>query len=92
MKLAVTGCTGDVGKRVVIIALKQGHAVVGIDHIAPKGLEFIAVPNFNFVQADLRDYDETLNAIRGCDGVVQLAGVRWPADYVATTHNTYATT
>ncbi|TFY57483.1 hypothetical protein EVJ58_g6992 [Rhodofomes roseus] len=91
MKVAVTGCTGDVGKRVVIVALKQGYSVVGIDMTPAKDVEFNADPNFKFVQADLRDYDETLEAIRGCDGVIQLAGVRWPADYVATTHNTNVT-
>ena len=86
-KLAVTGCTGEVGRRVVTVALKQGYSVVGID-LTPKDIDFNTDPNFAFVQADLRDYDQTLNAIRGCDGIVQLAGVRWPADYVATTHNT----
>ena len=86
-KLAVTGCTGEVGRRVVAVGRKQGHSVVGID-LASKDMEFNADPSFTFLQADLRDYDQTLNAIRGCDGIVQLAGVRWPADYVATTHNT----
>ena len=90
-KLAVTGCTGEVGRRVVIFALEQGYSVVGID-VAQEDMEFSADPRFAFLQADLRDYDQAFNAIRGCDGIVQLAGVRWPADYVATTHNTYVVT
>lgn len=71
----------------MIAALKQGFSVIGID-LTPKDMEVNANPDFTFHQADLRDYDQTLNAIRGCNGIVQLAGVRWPADYVATTHNT----
>src|SRR5882762_11144626 len=32
MKIAVTGCNGLVGRRVVICALAQGHVVLGIDY------------------------------------------------------------
>ncbi|PCH42342.1 NAD(P)-binding protein [Wolfiporia cocos MD-104 SS10] len=87
MKLAVTGCNGRVGQRVVIAALKQGYVVVGIDTIT-KDLDFSSHPNYTFVNADLRDLNETLNALRGCDGVVQLAGHSNPGDYLASTHNT----
>jgi len=87
MKLVVTGCTGRVGQRVVIAALKQGHSVVGID-VASNELPFAADPAFTFVQADLQDYEVTLNAFKGCDGIVQLAAIPAPVDYIAKTHNT----
>ncbi|KAJ2998817.1 hypothetical protein NUW54_g7000 [Trametes sanguinea] len=33
MRLAVTGCNGSVGTRVVLAALEAGHTVVGIDAV-----------------------------------------------------------
>lgn len=86
MKLAVTGCTGRVGQRVVIAALKQGHAVVGID-VAPKDLEFSTNLSFSFIQADLLEYEAARDAFQGCDAIVQLAACSNPGDYVANTHN-----
>ncbi|OBZ72475.1 GDP-mannose 3,5-epimerase 1 [Grifola frondosa] len=85
MKIAVTGCNGDVGTRVVAAARAQGHEVVGIDAtpaLAPTDKGYV------FVQADLRAYDAALAALRGCDAVVHLAACRTPGDYVAETHNT----
>jgi nucleoside-diphosphate-sugar epimerase len=37
----------------------------------------------------LHDFDATLKALEGCDGVIHLAGHRSPGDYKATTHNRY---
>lgn len=87
MKLAVTGCTGRIGKRVVLAALKAGHPVTGIDS-RPADLEYANDPDFTFLEVDLRNYDDTLKAFHGVDGVVQLAGVPNPEDYVVHTHNT----
>lgn len=89
MKIAVTGCNGGVGRRVVMKALEQGHTVVGIDTaLPPEGFQYSENPGFTFLQIDLRDYDETLKALQGCEGVVALAAVPTPGDYVAITHNT----
>ncbi|CCL98793.1 uncharacterized protein FIBRA_00798 [Fibroporia radiculosa] len=87
MKLAVTGCTGRVGQRVVLAALRQGHAVLGIDNILKEDLEFAVDPAFTFVQVDLRNYEDTLEALQSCDAVVQLAALSNPGDYKAATHN-----
>ena len=87
MRLAITGCTGRVGQRVVLAALKQGHSVVGIDTV-PGDLEFKNDPKFTFIQTDLRNYAGAYNALQGCDAVVQLAACPNPGDYVAETHNT----
>ena len=88
MKLAVTGCTGSVGQRVVLAALKAGHIVVGID-TRQADVEFSNDPNFTFTEVDLRNYDDTLKALGGgVEGVIQPAAVPTPQDYAAHTHNT----
>lgn len=78
MKVAITGCTGNVGRCVVALALEQGHAVIGIDRTAP--VEELG-QHFAFVQADLREYNAALDALRGCDAVVQLAAFPNAGDY-----------
>lgn len=96
MKLAILGCAGSVGSRVVIRALKRGWKVQGVDSVAslPSGLsEQVSSagdkPDFTYLSLDLRDYDQALRAIDGCDAVVLLAACRGPGDYVVNTHNTY---
>lgn len=60
------------GKRVVHCALQRGHQVVGIDLAGSPEAE--EDPNFTLLQADLTNYEVSLNAIRGCEGIVHLAG------------------
>jgi len=90
MKIAVTGSNGRVGKRVVAHALKEGHEVVGIDIAdAPSDLlEERDHPQFKYISADLSDYDTTLKVLEGAEGIVQLAALAGPEDYVVKTHNT----
>ncbi|EMD33926.1 hypothetical protein CERSUDRAFT_141261 [Gelatoporia subvermispora B] len=88
MKLAITGCNGSVGQRVLIAALRNGHDIIGIDTAPPKDCEYGSNPKFDFRQVDVRDYDAVLRVLQGCEGVVHLAGVRSPEDYVVKTHNT----
>lgn len=90
MKLAVTGCNGNIGRHVVAAALKAGHAVHGIDTTQPSA-ELAAHANFTFSEVDLREYDKTVEAMRGSDAVIHLAAIPTPRDYVVDTHNTYAT-
>ncbi|EJD51984.1 NAD(P)-binding protein [Auricularia subglabra TFB-10046 SS5] len=93
MKIAVTGASGNLGQRVVRIAIAQGHRVVGMDKVPP-----IAPPQvpedttskdewFRFVHLDIREYDQVLAAFRGCDAVIHLAAIPNPGDYVVETHN-----
>lgn len=90
MKLTVTGSNGSVGRRVVIAALKAGHTVQGVDNRQIVGdPDFASHPSFSFREADLKNYEETLDALRGSDAVVQLAAIPTPQDYVAICHNTY---
>ena len=91
MKLAVTGCNGSVGRRVVLAALKKGHIVVGMDYRAVDDLECAGDPNFTFIAVDLRDFDKALDALRGVDAIIHLAAITTP-DYKVIVHNTCDTT
>ena len=86
MKVAITGCSGKVGKRVVALALKRGHTVVGID-LTPKSVHDCLCFRFTFIQADLTCYDTVLKVLEGCDGVIHLAACPNPGDYGVNTHN-----
>ncbi|TFK49915.1 NAD(P)-binding protein [Heliocybe sulcata] len=96
MKIAVTGCCGRIGRRVVLAALKEGHTIIGVDSAgltaAPPEepeLDFTANPAFTFHNVDVRDYDQVVGALRGCDAVIQLAGQPGPSkDNPVVTHNT----
>ncbi|TFK40024.1 hypothetical protein BDQ12DRAFT_680232 [Crucibulum laeve] len=91
MKLAVTGYNGSVGKRVVALALKRGHTVVGIDRTSPQDADLPPSgkngSSFSYHQADLTDFDAALKLLAGCDGVIALAALRNPTDYKVATHN-----
>lgn len=89
MKLAITGCNGSVGRRVVTLALKHGHAIIGIDCSPASDTEFSKDSAFSFLQADIREYDETLEALKGQEGVIHVAGIRNPGDYAVNAHNRY---
>ena len=94
MRIAVTGCNGGIGRRVVIHCLYEGHSVIGIDCTDPV-LDDVDVRRateheaFSFIKADLREYDEAFRALRGCDGIAHLAAIRRPEDYLWRTHNTF---
>ncbi|KAF7312235.1 NAD-binding protein [Mycena indigotica] len=83
--IAVTGCNGSVGKRVVLCALKHGYHVVGID-FSPR-VPDDPTPEFTFIQADLTDFDATLKALSGCEAVLHLAALPQPGDYRVKVHN-----
>lgn len=85
MKLAITGCSGRVGRVVVREALRRGHTVVGIDRVTP--VDWTKSNIFVFIQTDLENFDTALNALRGCDGVIHLAAIPTPTDYKVASHN-----
>ncbi|KZV98968.1 NAD(P)-binding protein [Exidia glandulosa HHB12029] len=93
MKIAVTGASGNLGQRVTRIAISHGHRVVGIDKVPPATPP--QVPEeatskeewFRYVELDIRNYDQVLEAFRGCDAVIHLAAIPNPGDYVVDTHN-----
>lgn len=87
LRIVVTGCSGNVGRRVVQEALREGHTVIGVDKVS--SIEQPVHPNFSFMAADLRDFDATLQALKGCDAVIHLAAFPNPGDYAFTVHNLY---
>lgn len=84
MRLAITGCNGSVGKQVVLLSLKRGHSVVGIDIKGPTSL---TEGNYMFHEVDLRVYEDTLRVLQGCEGIIHLAAFPNPGDYGVTAHN-----
>ncbi|KAJ3852307.1 NAD(P)-binding protein [Lentinula lateritia] len=96
MKLVVTGCNGGVGKRVVKLALQRDHSVVGLDladgPFTDKLLTTQEASNFTYLQVDLTNYEASLAAIRGCEGIIHLAAHPNPGDFVVATHNTNVVT
>lgn len=90
MRVAILGCAGSVGKRVVFRALDQGHTVVGVDLASTYGsMEHDSNSEFTYTKLDLREYDQVLKVLHGCHAVVQLAALRNPGDYAVQTHNTW---
>jgi len=90
MRIAITGSNGSVGRSVVRAALAKKHHVIAIDLTYQPDVwhRFAMSPNYEFIEADLREYDKAFEAIKGCDAIVQLAGIPGPKDYLVETHNT----
>jgi UDP-glucose 4-epimerase len=88
MRIAVTGGSGKLGRTVVRELRKAGDDVVSLDAVGERGP--------GFVQVDLTDYGQTIDAILGVndrhdgfDAIVHLAAVPAPGilSDVATFHN-----
>ena len=88
MRLVITGSSGSVGKRVVKLALERGHSVIGVD-IANPTLQgpWTTTSNHTFKTYDLTNFDAVLEALAGCDAVINLAAHPTPLDYKIKTHN-----
>ena len=88
MKALVTGGAGFIGSHLCQRLLVNGLEVVGVDNLVCGRLknldEFKNEPNFNFVQADIRDRKALLSAMKGVDWVFHLAGL---ADIVPSIEN-----
>lgn len=81
--VVITGANGEVGRRTVLEALKDGHTVIGLDQAAE------AVPGsdehgpadekllkrFTYKQVDLTDRDAFLDASKGSDAMIHLAAI-----------------
>ena len=93
MRIAVTGGSGKLGRTVVRVLREEGHDVLNLDRTGERGS--------GFVQVDLTDYGQTIDALMGVDehsagfdAVVHLAAVPAPGllPDVATFHNNMTAT
>jgi UDP-glucose 4-epimerase len=81
MRIAVTGCTGRIGRVIAEMALTQGHTVVGLDRLWPDPALMPVVithPNFSFHHVEMSEYAALENAMRGCDGLIHMAAIPAP--------------
>jgi len=78
MRIAVTGGNGKVGQGIVAMALTQGHQVVSIDQTPPPKINW---PHYSFIQANLTNYEEFVQAIRGCDALIHMAAIPAPGHH-----------
>ena len=67
MLIAITGSSGGVATSIVAQALREDHSVRGIDIVPPK--TSYDDQSFESVKADLRDYENTVKILKGCDAV-----------------------
>lgn len=58
-------------------SLEEGHSVVGIDRVAPPSTDH----RVRAVDADVTDYAQLLEAIRGCDALIHLAAYPSPRNH-----------
>ncbi|MDK9495543.1 NAD-dependent epimerase/dehydratase family protein [Streptomyces katrae] len=71
--VAVTGGAGFVGRHLVTALSRLSRKITVVDH-APLPPGLAELPGVSHVRADLRDYGETLLALRSADAVFHLAG------------------
>lgn len=72
-RVCVTGATGQAGRAVVADLRQHGFDVTGTDVVATR-----AEVDTGIVRADLGDYGQAIEAIRGADAVVHLANIPAP--------------
>lgn len=78
-QLAITGCTGFVGRRLLRAALDRGHRVQAWE-LFPEKLEHIDSPNLQVVPWDARKGVEQSARLAECDAMIHLAAYI-PSDY-----------
>jgi nucleoside-diphosphate-sugar epimerase len=80
-RVVVTGGSGKAGRAVVRDLVDHGYDVVNVDVVAPRE------PVAPLLTADLTDFGETFEALRGADAVIHLAAI--PAPRIRTVEQTF---
>jgi nucleoside-diphosphate-sugar epimerase len=80
-RIVVTGGSGKAGRAVVRDLVGEGYSVVNADLVASREQQ---AP---FLQIDLTDFGQTVEALRGADAVVHLAAI--PAPRIRTVEATF---
>jgi nucleoside-diphosphate-sugar epimerase len=77
--IAVTGANGKTGRATVVELLAHDHTVIAIDSAGRPGVAGdLAGIGASLLRADLTDYGQTVQALRGADAVVHLANIPAP--------------
>ena len=80
MKLLLTGCTGFIGRELIPLLIKEGHSLTVISRQSKGQLKTIANDqDINFIQMNPAESsswhkEEIQNALKSCEGVINLAG------------------
>ncbi len=77
MRIAVFGAAGRMGKIVVALALKAGHAVTALVE-EPEKLEG-GGPGLKVLEGDIRDFGAVERTVNGADAVISVIGRHGPA-------------
>lgn len=76
MRIALTGASGRIGRRIADMAQDQGHTLVCVDQVsAPQSL---LRDGSTFIQSDMADYDALVAAFAGCDALIHMAAIPAP--------------
>ncbi len=74
MNILITGGTGRIGRITVQRFLDSGHDVRVLDLA-----ESASIEGAEYISVDIRDFDATREAVRGCDAIVHLAAIAGPS-------------
>lgn len=81
MRIAVTGGSGEMGRKLVSYLLEQNHTVVSIDRTVPSTFPAAFTPGLDFMVADTRNFGELTASLRDCDALIHLAAIRSPFNH-----------
>jgi len=78
-KVLVTGGSGFIGSNLIDVLLNQGNEVICLDNFATgkkENLQFaMQNENFKLVEGDIRNFEDCVNAVEGCDYVLHQAAL-----------------
>lgn len=78
-KILITGGAGFIGSNLTEYFLAKNYEVVVLDNLATGYLknisEFMDLPNFQFIEGDIRNLDSCHEAVSGCDYVLHQAAL-----------------
>jgi len=88
-KVLITGANGLVGNYAVRKCMERGAIVTAVDIVAPLNQIEKYKENYQFIQADLREFAQCKEVVKGQDIIFHIAGVKGspkrameqPADY-----------